>query len=63
VRRYQVLRSVDDPNYVMIDLEFDTREQAEALLAAMRQVWGNVQGSIMTNPQARIADVMESKEF
>lgn len=63
VRRYQVLRSVDDPNYVMIDLEFDTREQAEALLAAMRQVWGRVQGSIMMNPQARIAEVMESKEL
>ena len=23
-RRYRVLRSVDDPGYVMIDLEFDT---------------------------------------
>ena len=33
VRRYQVLRPVDDPNYVMIDLEFDTPSDAEALLA------------------------------
>jgi hypothetical protein len=24
VRRYQILRAIDDPNYVMIDLEFDT---------------------------------------
>lgn len=24
VRRYQILRPVDDPNFVMIDLEFDT---------------------------------------
>lgn len=63
VRRYQVLRAVDDPNYVMIDLEFDTQAEAEALLAAMRVVWGRVQGSIMMNPQTRIVEVMESKEL
>ena len=54
VRRHQFLRSLDDPNYVMIDLEFDTRAEADALLAAMREVWGRMQGTIMVNPQARI---------
>jgi ribosomal protein L35AE/L33A len=34
VRRYRVSRAVDDPNYVMVDLEFDTTSEAEALLAA-----------------------------
>src|SRR5207245_1771311 len=38
VRRYRVLRSVDDPNYVMIDLEFDTLEDAEGLLTKMSRV-------------------------
>jgi len=60
VRRYQILRPVDDPKYVMIDLEFDTTKQAEALLAAMRAVWGRVQGTIMSNPQARIVEVVET---
>lgn len=63
VRRYTILRAADDPNYVMIDLEFDTQEQAEALLAAMRQVWSRVQGSVMSNPQARIAEVVERTEY
>ena len=54
VRRYQVLRPIDDANYVMIDLKFDTADKAEALLAAMRVVWGRVQGKIVTSPQARI---------
>ncbi len=63
VRRYRVLRSMDDPNYVLIDLEFDTKEEAEALLAAMRQVWERVQGSVMVNPQARIVEVVESVEM
>ncbi|HSD85710.1 MAG TPA: hypothetical protein VLG46_17740, partial [Anaerolineae bacterium] len=61
VRRYQILRAVDDPNFVMIDLEFDTVQQAEALLAAMRVVWGRVAGTIMLNPQARIVEVTETK--
>jgi len=56
VRRYQVLRPVDNANYVLIDLEFDTLSQAEALLAAMRGVWSDVQGKIMMNPQARIVE-------
>ena len=47
----------------MIDLEFDTASQASAWLAAMRVVWGRVEGTIMTNPQARIVEAMETKEY
>lgn len=54
VKRYWISRPIDDDKYVMIDLEFDTVEQAQALLAAMRVVWGRVQGSIMHDPKARI---------
>ena len=63
VRRYQILRAVDDPNYVMIDLEFDTVSQAEALLAAMRVIWGRVEGTIIMAPQARIVELVESKAY
>lgn len=63
VRCYRVLRPIDDTNYVMIDLEFDTVRQAEALLAAIRVVWGHVEGKIMTAPQARIVEVVETKEY
>ena len=63
VRRYQVLRPVDNANYVLIDIEFDTMSQAEALLAAMRVVWSRVEGKIMMNPQAQITEVVETKEY
>jgi hypothetical protein len=63
VRRYQVLRAIDDPNYVMIDLEFATATDAEALLAAMRVIWDRVQSTIISNPQARIVEAVESKEY
>lgn len=63
VRRYQVLRPIDNANYILIDLEFDTASQAEALLAAMRVVWGRVEGTIILNPQARIVEVVETKVY
>ena len=63
VRRYQILRPIDDEKYVMIDLEFDTASQAEALLTAMRVVWGRVEGTIMMNPQARIVEVIDTKTY
>ncbi len=63
VQRYHILRPIDDEKYVIIDLEFATVSQAEALLAAMRVVWGRVEGTIMMNPQARIVEVMETKTY
>jgi hypothetical protein len=63
VRRYRVQRPINDANYVMVDLEFDTASQAEALLAAMRVVWARVQGKIVMDPQARILESVETKEY
>ncbi len=63
VRRYRILRPVDDPKYVMIDLEFDTVSQAEELLSAMRAIWGRVAGKIIMDPHTRIVEVMETKEY
>ena len=63
VRRYQILRPIDNPNHVMIDLEFDTIDQAEALLAAMRVVWRRVEGTIMMNPQTKIVEAVETKTY
>jgi hypothetical protein len=63
VRRYRILRPVDDPNYVMVDLEFDSRSEAEALLAALRDMWRRVEGTIMMNPRVQIVEAVESKEY
>ena len=63
VRRYEVLRSVADPNYVLIDLEFGTLAEAEALLATMRKVWAGEGQKVMRNPQARIVERVEAIEL
>jgi hypothetical protein len=63
VKRYQVLRASEDRNYVFIDLEFASMSEAEAFLTTMREVWGRVEGTVMTGPQARIVEVLETKDY
>jgi hypothetical protein len=63
VRRYRILRSVDDPNIVMIDLEFDSVAEAEGLLDTMRQVWSGPGRAVMRDPHARIAESVETTEL
>jgi len=63
VVRYKISRKVEDPNYVIIDLDFDTLNEAEDFLSALRNFWGRVDGKVITNPQARIIEEVESKEY
>jgi ribosomal protein L35AE/L33A len=63
VRSYRVSRPVHDRNFVMVDLEFDTASEAEALLAAMRVVRRRAQGSVMENPHGSIVEVVEAWEY
>ena len=63
VRGYRVLRAADDPNYVMIDLEFASRREADGLLAAMREIWSRAGHMLTANQQARIAETVETKEY
>lgn len=60
VRRYSVHRSVTDPNFVMIDLEFDTVAEAEQVLEKLRRLWAGPGGVVMRNPEARIVETVES---
>jgi hypothetical protein len=63
VQRYEILREVGDPRFVMIDLELDTTAQAEALLTNLRPIWARVQGDLISNPRARIVESVETVEY
>jgi hypothetical protein len=63
VRRYRVLRPVEDPRYVLVDLEFDTRPEAEAMLHALRRLWGQVEGKVIDKGTVRIVEVAEAVEL
>ncbi len=66
VRRHRVLQPTDDPNYVIIDLEFDSPSEAEAFLAALRRnVWSTREAApaLIGDPQTRIVKAVEVKEY
>lgn len=62
VRRHRISRSADDPNHVTIELEFATLPEAEAMHAALRNLWRSPLAQI-GGPTARIIETVEVKEY
>lgn len=63
VRRYQVLRPVDDPHYFIVDLDFDDGAKAESFRVTLHELWHRAEGAgLIKGPRARIVDTVESKE-
>lgn len=66
VRGHRVLRPIDDPNYVMLDLEFESASEAEAFRDALqRDVWRSRQAApaLVGSPQTWIIEAVENKEY
>ena len=62
VRRDQVYQQADDPRFVMIDLEFDDMDRAEAFLRVMERIWGGPGKAVMLGPRARVVRRVEDRE-
>jgi hypothetical protein len=63
VRGYRVLQPVDDPKYVVIDLDFDTAREAEMFLRFLREkVWPSAENApgLLGTPQTKILETVES---
>lgn len=65
VRRYQIYRPVDDPNFIAVDLEFDSRGEAEAFKLGLEAMWRSPQAALVLggSPRARIVDTVETKVY
>lgn len=63
VSHYRIARSVDDPDYVMVDLELETTTQARKLLASFQDTWPRHMGLLIDDPKGRVFDVAEAKEL
>lgn len=65
VRRHRVFRPVDDANYVIVELEFETTEQAEACRAALGELWrsGSAAPALAGDAQTRIVDAVEDVAY
>jgi hypothetical protein len=58
VRRYTVHRSVNDPNLVMIDLDFESAVEAQAFLGKLRVLWTGTGQAVMRNPNAWVLETL-----
>lgn len=65
VRRYRVVRPLDDPNYVIMDFEFDTRDAALAFDETLHALWGSraAAPALRGRPQTRLVEAVETKEY
>ena len=62
VSHYRILQRVENPNFVIIDLEFDDLTKAQNMVTALRNLWERVDGKIMINPQVRMLNLVESAD-
>ena len=62
VRSYRIYRPVDDPGFVAVDLEFGSREEAEAFKGALELLWQSPEAApaLVGTPRARVVETVES---
>ena len=62
VKHYRIFRPTDDENFVAIDLEFENLDEAKATQAALQNIWGRVEGSLIFGPKMSLLNMIESTE-
>lgn len=65
VINYRIMRPSIDPNHVVIDLTFETREEAEAMLVRLQALWERVKERFEWRelPDGKILEVTEEKTY
>ncbi len=64
VRGYTIFRSAEDSNRVIVHLEFDSHDEAEAFGEKLRALW-SARGSELglENPNARVIEAVETHGY
>ena len=63
VLRYRIFKALDNPDYVIVELEFENLKDAETMHNSLKKLWNQVEGKIMMDPKSRIIEMTESKEY
>ncbi|MFF3324712.1 hypothetical protein [Streptomyces sp. NPDC002889] len=64
VRGYRILQPLDDPQYIVVDLEFDTAAAAENFRDALvEKIWPSREAApaLVGTPQTMILEVVEER--
>lgn len=65
VRSHRVLRPLDDPNYVIVALDFDSRADAEACVTELHRLWrsGTAAPALVGDPRVTIVETVEDETY
>lgn len=63
VKSFRVYRLANDANYVLVDLAFASREEADAFVPRLDTMWERVQGSLIGDPSARVLEMVEEQRL
>lgn len=64
VRSYRIVRPTDDPNFVAVDLRFDSADKAEAFRESLQGLWGRMEAELgLEGARARIVEATETHEY
>lgn len=59
VRRHSIVRAVDNPNHVIINLAVESLGEAETLVGSLKELWKTLPPDLVIAPSARIYDETE----
>jgi len=60
VKRYRIYRPMNDDNFVIIDLDFEHREQAEATRVALQKIFPKIEGHLISGIELKIFSMVET---
>jgi hypothetical protein len=64
VRRYRILRPTDDPNVVIIELDFDSRTEADAFHRRLDVLWAGAGANLgLRGLRARVLELEETVAY
>lgn len=61
VTGFRVYRLANDESYVLVDLAFASRDEADAFVPRLHMMWERVQGSLIGEPSARVLEMVEEQ--
>ena len=63
VKQFEIFQRSGDSNYVIINLWFESLEQAEEAVAHLRELWAGAGAKFILNPQLRILTRVEQQNL
>ena len=59
VKKIRIYTSSDDPNHIIVDVAFESIEEAKATLGELQKLWGKITGVVASVPKTRFMNMVD----